>query len=61
MRITISEMAAVFAEWQRQWQEDPEAFYSADEAFGQAPNEYGPRATRTFRRIRRELTEGAAR
>jgi hypothetical protein len=53
--MTPEQIADIFTEWQRQWQEDPDGFLSADEHFGQTPTKYGPRAARTFQRIAVEL------
>jgi hypothetical protein len=55
------DMEAVFDEWLRQWQHDPEAFAALEDEFTEAQgpsrkNEsYGVCCARTFRRIGLEL------
>jgi hypothetical protein len=51
----IDPFAAVFMEWQRQWQESPDSFKSDAEAHAASPPTYGDNAARTFRRIALEI------
>ena len=48
--ITDKQLVAAFAEWQREYREDPEAFASAEAVAAQTPSTYGERAARTLRR-----------
>lgn len=52
---TPEEIVQAFTEWDRRWQEDPDAFLSEAEALAQAPESYGESATPYFLNILKEI------
>lgn len=56
--MTEEQLAEIFEEWQRRWQEDPESFKSCEEAFATPPTTYGESAAKVFLWILADLDHG---
>ena len=56
MKVQLSKarIEAIFTEWHRQWNEDPEAYLTREEHFGQEPLTAGQASTTEFLRIHKE-------